>query len=256
MYTIKEIKKQYTAEKQLQDKKTNFWVYLFNRRLSFYPTWLFLLLGLSANQVTLLSILVGLSGCVLFSFGGHINFIIGAILINIWAILDCVDGNLARLLNTKSKYGWFLDSITGFMLNSILLFCMGIGIYFHPDNLILILSAHLNVSSHQTISILFLIFGSLGSISAMFYALIIETYKSVFSKNLFQKNIQNDNSNSLISKLIIIARYITGFGFIEPILLIASVLNYLSAVILFFSIMNITASIYISTLSIFKARLN
>jgi len=256
MFTIQAIREQYTEEKRLLDKGTNLWVYLYVRKFSFYPTWLCLKLGISANQVTLSSILIGMFGCVLFVLGGKVNIVMGAVLINVWSVLDCVDGNLARLLNTKSKYGWFLDSITGFMLNSILLFCMGIGIYFHPDNLILILSAHLNVSSHQTISILFLIFGSLGSISAMFYALIIETYKSVFSKNLFQKNIQNDNSNSLISKLIIIARYITGFGFIEPILLIASVLNYLSAVILFFSIMNITASIYISTLSIFKARLN
>ena len=256
MFTIQAIRAQYTEEKRLLDKDTNLWVYLFVRKFSFYITWVCLKLGISANQVTLSSILIGMLGCLLFVFGGKVNTVMGAVLINVWAVLDCVDGNLARLLNTKSKYGWFLDSITGFMMNSILLFCFGIGIYFHPDNLILILSAYLNVSSYQNISILFLILGSLGSISALFYALIIHMYKSVFLKDLFHKNIEHNTSKGSLSKLIIIARYLTGFGFIEPIIFIAAVLNYMSAVILFFSIMNITASIYISILSILKARLN
>lgn len=256
MFTIQAIREQYTEEKRLLDKGTNLWVYLFVRKLSFYPTWLCLKLGISANQVTLSSILIGMLGCLLFAFGGNMNIVLGAIFINMWAVLDCVDGNLARLLNTKSKYGWFLDSITGFMLNSILLFCIGIGIYYNPDNLILALSAHLNVYSHQTISIFFLILGSLGSISAIFYALILHMYKNIFSKDLFDKNVELKTSKSSFSKLITIARYFTGFGFIEPVILIASIFNYLSVIILFFSIMNIIASGYVSILSMIKARLN
>jgi len=255
MYTIKEIKKQYTAEKQLQDKNTNFWVYLFNRRLSFYPTWLFLLLGLSANQVTLLSILVGLSGCVFFSFGGHINFIIGAIFINTWAILDCVDGNMARLLKSSGKYGWFLDSITGLMLNALLLFSIGVGVYFNHDNFIHILLSTLKVFNLQIISTTILIIGCLGSISALFYALIIHLFKNIFTRDLFGNNTGGNTDSGLIGKLLNIARYFTGFGLIEPILLLAALLNYISVIVLVFSSINVAAAIYVSIKAILRAKI-
>ncbi len=246
MFTLKDIRNQYTFEKQLQDKNTNFWVYLFNRKLSFYPTWLFLRLGLSANQITLLSIIVGLVGCVYFSFGGRDNFIIGAIFINVWAILDCVDGNMARLLNSSNKYGWFLDSITGFLLNSVLLFSLGIGIYFNNDNFIHVLSAMFKLSNPQIISISVLIIGCLGSISALFYALIIHLYKNIFTRDLFDLKTIRNNSNSFIGKIIAVARYFTGFGLIEPLLIFAALFNYVSIIVLVFGPINVIAAVYVS----------
>jgi len=251
MYSIYDIKEHYTEEKRLLDKETNFWVYLYVRKLSFYVTWLCLRIGLTANQVTLISLILGMLGCFFMILGDRESTIIGAILINLWAILDCVDGNIARVLKKTNKMGWFFDSISGFILNSILLFSIAIGIYFESDNLILGMGEYFDIADNQKISILILFIGCLGSISAMYYALIIETYQTVFSKNLFEKN--NNNSNSILNKLINIARYLTGFGFIEPIILIASLLNQLSIVILFFSFMNIAASVYVSLISVKKA---
>lgn len=253
MHTLENIREYYTEEKRLLDKETNLWVYLYVRKISFYVTWLCLRLGLTANQVTSISLIFGMLGCFFLLIGEKESTIVGAILINFWAILDCVDGNIARVLKTSSKTGWFFDSISGYMLNSILLFSMGIGIYFVPDNFILSLAKYFKVADNQKISVLILIIGCLGSISAMYYALIIETYQTVFTRDLIGIKDNNNTSYSFIDKIINIARYLTGFGFIEPIILIASILNYLSLVILFFSFMNISASVYVSLKSIKRA---
>jgi phosphatidylglycerophosphate synthase len=251
MYTIYDIKEHYTEEKRLLDKETNFWVYLYVRKLSFYVTWLCIRIGLTANQVTFISLILGMVGCFFMIMGDRESTIIGAILINLWAILDCVDGNIARVLKKTNKTGWFFDSISGFILNSILLFSIAIGIYFESDNLILGIGEYFDIAGNQNISIL--IIGCLGSISAMYYALIIETYQTIFSKTLFEKKTNSNNSNSFVNKLINIARYLTGFGFIEPIILIASLLSQLTIVVLFFSFMNVAASIYVSLFSVKKA---
>ena len=254
MFTINEIKNQYTDEKRRQDKSTNFWVYLFNRNISFYPTWIFLRLGMSANQVTFFSIIIGLVGCLYFSIGGKNNFIIGAILINVWAILDCVDGNMARLLNSTSSYGWFLDSITGLLLNAVLLFSIGIGSFLYHDEFIFMLSSILKVDNLQIISLALLIVGCFGSLAALFYALIIHLFNSIYKRDLFGSETERENSSNLIAKLIYIGRYLTGFGFVEPIILFASIFNYASIIIIIFSPINIAAAVYVSLKAISTAK--
>ena len=54
------------------------------------------------NQITILSVFIGLGGCLLFMLGSKDKIIIGALLINVWAVLDCVDGNIARLTKTEN----------------------------------------------------------------------------------------------------------------------------------------------------------
>ena len=254
MFTINEIKQQYTKEKRIQDRNTNFWVYMFNRKLSFYPTWLFIRLGMTANQVTFFSILIGLIGCLFFSLGGKVNFITGAILINIWAILDCVDGNMARLLKSASSYGWFLDSITGLLLNAIMLSSIGVGLYHQQDSFIQILSFRLGSVNPQILSIMLLVLGCIGSLSAIFYALIIHLFRSIFRRDLFKSDNKKNKSPKLLSRLLFIGRYLTGFGFIEPILLVASVFNYISIILVLFSLVNFAAATYVSITAVTAAK--
>jgi hypothetical protein len=67
--------------------------------------------GLTPNQVTLVSLAVGLLAAAAFATGERGGLVAGAILLQAAFTLDCVDGQLARYTRTFSKLGAWLDSI-------------------------------------------------------------------------------------------------------------------------------------------------
>lgn len=70
--------------------------------------------GITPNMVTVLSIFVGLGGGIMFYFPYNIKFALLGILFLVCAnILDCVDGQLARLTGIKSEIGRILDGFAG-----------------------------------------------------------------------------------------------------------------------------------------------
>lgn len=69
--------------------------------------------GITPNMVTILSIFVGAAAGPLFYYNHLIYTIIGILCLIIANILDCVDGQLARLTGIKSKIGRILDGLAG-----------------------------------------------------------------------------------------------------------------------------------------------
>lgn len=63
----------------------------------------------SPNAVSLASILIGVASAVFFAMGHHQAVILGAVLFQLSAIVDCVDGDLARILFKESALGKWLD---------------------------------------------------------------------------------------------------------------------------------------------------
>jgi len=88
--------------------------------------------GITANQVTIVNHLIGLSGCALLAFGTHSAIIWGSSLLLLNFLLDRVDGDIARITNTCSKFGRLLDSFGDFLVDMLLPICIGIGLYYHP----------------------------------------------------------------------------------------------------------------------------
>ena len=78
------------------------------RRISPHVTRLALRAGLSANAVTWAMIVVGLAGAWLFALPSWIP-LVGVVLIQIYLLLDCVDGEVARFNRTESAAGVYLD---------------------------------------------------------------------------------------------------------------------------------------------------
>jgi phosphatidylglycerophosphate synthase len=64
------------------------------------------------NQVTLASFAIGLYAAYLFAQGDTWSLVIGAILLQVSLIVDCVDGELARYTRRFSELGAWLDAIT------------------------------------------------------------------------------------------------------------------------------------------------
>ncbi len=128
MESIKELRKicQETRDDLLYQR--NWFDRNFTRRISMYLTKPFLMMGLSANQVTAISLLVGLAAGVLMVFPDPVLWLIGIPLFYLYFVLDCVDGEIARYRKTSSLVGSYLDGGLGMLMWPYVLACMTFGI--------------------------------------------------------------------------------------------------------------------------------
>jgi phosphatidylserine synthase len=82
------------------------------RRFSKLLTWVAIKIGATPNQVTIASFAIGLYAAFLFAQGDFWSILLGAILLQVSIIVDCVDGELARYTRKFSELGAWLDAIT------------------------------------------------------------------------------------------------------------------------------------------------
>lgn len=101
---------------------------IFYRPVSFYTASFATKLNISANAISYFSAILGIIACVLFVFDNWYARLIGAILVNIWLILDCTDGNIARSVK-KQQFGEFADGISSYILVGFLFTTIGFGVY-------------------------------------------------------------------------------------------------------------------------------
>ncbi len=83
----------------------------FNRRCSRWITRWLLRTPLTPNGVTVLATAVGVLASVAFGVGGYAAGVIGALLFQLSTILDCCDGEVARLKFMESAFGEQLDVV-------------------------------------------------------------------------------------------------------------------------------------------------
>jgi phosphatidylglycerophosphate synthase len=83
----------------------------FNRKCSSWLTRWLLQTSLSPNAITILSTIVGLFAAGAFAVGSYFAGMLGAMLFQLAAILDCCDGEVARLKFLESPFGEQLDII-------------------------------------------------------------------------------------------------------------------------------------------------
>lgn len=93
------------------------------RPLCYYCAKGFNVFDIHPNTVTILSMIIGAGSCVLFAHGCIRYEGTTGLIYNLWAfallmvadILDCTDGQLARMSGKKSKVGRILDGMAGFV---------------------------------------------------------------------------------------------------------------------------------------------
>lgn len=101
----------------------------FNRKLSSWFTRIFLALGVSPNVITMVATLVGLLAAVVFGFGTYIAGVAAALLFQLAAVIDCSDGEVARLTFTESPFGAWLDIAMDNVVHMAIFGGMAIGAY-------------------------------------------------------------------------------------------------------------------------------
>ena len=89
-----------------------FFSVFFLRKFSKLFTWVAVNIGATPNQVTLVSFAIGLYSAYAFAQGTFWQIFLGAILLQLSIIIDCVDGELARYTRKFSQLGAWLDAVT------------------------------------------------------------------------------------------------------------------------------------------------
>ena len=218
-------------------------------RISYYPVWLFLRLGISANQVTYLSLISGTIGCMFLAFGTYKGMIIGALLVNIYALLDNVDGNMARCTNSCSKYGEFVDDLAGVIISVLLFTCAGIGAFNHLGPWLNSVIHNLNINIDKSV---FLFLGSWASLCYIVPRFIGDEFQKVFSQKQTKREDIIGAPSSFIN--IITSNLYNITGLVMPILLLAVLFNFLGVFVLLFALINTSAFVVSIILLLRKAR--
>jgi phosphatidylglycerophosphate synthase len=82
-----------------------------NRQLSPWLSRRLVKLPLSPNQVTLVAFAIGLLAAMSFARASWLSGIVGALLLQWSAVIDCCDGEVARLKFLESTSGYYLDIV-------------------------------------------------------------------------------------------------------------------------------------------------
>lgn len=197
----------------------------FYRPLSFVTASVCANAGISANSVSYFSAVVAIAACVLFmipSFGCRLA---GAVLVNIWLLLDCTDGNLARSVK-KQAFGEFADGISSYILVGFLCTAMGMAVYHNGGILV----------EHGTVWIV--LAGTLASSSDTMMRLIYQKYKATERELAdagviqIEKDIRTDHSQ--VSSFRVRVEAELGIGGILPALILAAtILNALDLIVIY-----------------------
>ncbi len=222
--TINDIRSKLPEKKRKSDKDDP-WLYFVVRPISFYPTWLFLKLGISANQTTYIGLIIGVIGCIFLASGSYWAIIAGAVLVNIRFLFDVVDGNVARYTNSCTKYGHYIDGITTYIMVPLTFITIGIGVFNHPDT-------YLNSLSHFLLGIdidrnVYLILGILGALLSTWGFLVTSNLAAVF----FVKPVDFYRSKAGSKRGLWGIVYMLGLGvesIMRPMLLVATITSFLS----------------------------
>jgi phosphatidylglycerophosphate synthase len=130
--SLKELNK--ICQKPRYKEEGNWMVRYILRDLALPITWCLLHTGITANQVTLAALLIGLAGNALTASPDSIMFLWGMIFIQFWYLLDHVDGQIARYRKTVSLTGRFFDFLMHHILHGSFFAFAGGAIYISTRN--------------------------------------------------------------------------------------------------------------------------
>lgn len=125
-YSMKDITSSLTKKK---NSRSSLWVQLWVRKFSFPVTYCFINTGWSANEVSVLSWILIFVAAVFLCINSFWWMLAGVVLTNFWLVLDCVDGNIARVKKIKSFMGDYFDAIAGYGPFSFTTLALGISAY-------------------------------------------------------------------------------------------------------------------------------
>lgn len=109
-------------------------------RISKLITPYFLNTNLTPNHITIISGIFGIIGALMLFINQHEYLILSSFLIQIYAILDLVDGDIARIKKLQSNFGMWLDIFFDKLIDFLIVLSISLGVFFETkDPMVLIL---------------------------------------------------------------------------------------------------------------------
>lgn len=237
-YTYKEILESLPIKK---NSNSSWWVKLLIRKLSFPFTYAFINLGFSPNSVSILSIFIALISFICFSIQKEWTLVMAIVCINLWLILDCVDGNIARCKKQKTIYGEFVDDIGGYYVVAFVYLAISVQAYY--------------TGSFIKNNIYIIIIGAISSISDILARLINKDYINFSTRRLdyILTDYTNESKKSLSYIRRRIGKEVGISGAFMPLTILCGIFSLYDIMTLFYCAFNVFALISTTAIYIYKA---
>lgn len=164
-YTYKDITSSLTKKK---NSRSSLWVQLWVRKASFPITYLLINTGWTANMVSVLSWFIILVAAILLCINNFWCMLAGVVLTNFWLVLDCVDGNIARVKKVKTFMGDFYDAIAGYGPFSFSTIALGVAAY------------HTTFIVEEKYKLWLILIGGIGALANLYMRLIHQKYLNCY----------------------------------------------------------------------------
>lgn len=225
---IEQFKKVYSPEIRAEN---SLWMRHVLRPVSYYVAAFFKKIGVGANAVTYISMAVVMYSFIFFIMGTRTSAIIGALLVNLWMLLDCTDGNLARANPKKSPYGDFVDAMGGYTMNAFVF--LGIGVA--AEHEMTALRSHFPCG-------FFAMCGGLASVNSLLCRLM---YQKIVATEYEFRITASPQSNKPAGVIKQFDKNVNMSGFFLPALFIATLAGLLQPFIMLYTLYFIIGLIYI-----------
>ncbi len=116
------------------------------RKISGFISGLLIKTPVTPNQVTIVSLILGIISGVLFSFGGHAYTIDAGILYFLSTVFDQCDGEVARLKQMETEFGRKLDIIVDAIANAVIVIGITIAVYVKMGSVLVIIIGFLAIT--------------------------------------------------------------------------------------------------------------
>ena len=232
---LSEIYKIAVPEKKRKEERYNFWVAWVLRPASIIITALFINKKIKPITITKFSVLFLLIGSALVSFGnGMVVRLVGWLFFFLWAIFDCVDGNLARCNKMMSSLGDLWDTMGGYMAMALTYFAVSIAA-FYDNNLVTLFENYW-----------YLILGGFSAIMSIFPRIILQKKKASLGKSEAVNELADKESFNF-SKIVAL-NVISPTGFLQMVFLLCIVFHLLNI----FTIVYFVVNLFVMLLSLRK----
>ena len=203
------------------------------RPLSFPAGWFLYKIGMKANYVSLLSILLTIISFLIIIFGGPNNIVFASFLMLSVALSDCIDGNIARARGETGPNGEWMDALSGYIVYALLPIALGL---------------HLNIYSAQLIFPgLWILVGATTSVANLFPRLLHQKYMNGMIGDVTQKGLKK--SGSLFSR---ISSELGLVGWMMPALFVASLTGFLEVYLVVYCFFYLISAVIITLILIWK----
>ena len=204
-------------------EKHNYWVVFVIRPLSVLLTIPLVNTKIKPITITAISVFASLISAIFLGFGQSVlHRLCGLFFIFIWAVLDGIDGNLARCQGTCSKLGELWDAFGGYLALVLVFLSVGVA-SFYDNNSVYIFDNYW-----------YLLIGGLTSVVSIFPRLIYQKKKAICP----EFDIRHQKGTAPQSGLMrIIQSNIAISGGMQLLLLVAILFHVLNLFLLFYLIL-------------------